>query len=205
MANLSELAAPLPQTSVPGWIVAMSASGGFVENGGGAFGEAAPGPPGDAMASNADEHQKEQAFQAGEAAGRAAAEAEAKARDAAREGLRSALARLDEVALQALRHQLAETVAQLCEGVLAPLALDREALMRRVVEAARLLGEAPARCVLHLHPDDIARLDPHWAQDWRINPDPSLPPGGLRLEAPDGAIADGPDEWRRAIAAALMP
>ena len=37
----------------------------------------------------------------------------------------------------------------------------------------------------------------------RLVPDPALEPGSLVIEGGEGAISDGPVEWRRAIAAAV--
>jgi flagellar assembly protein FliH len=54
-----------------------------------------------------------------------------------------------------------------------------------------------------LHPDDLAMLDDAALVGWQIVPDAGLDRGGLLLEGADGAVADGPSEWRRAIAAAL--
>ena len=204
MANLSDLALPLQSAKLPEWIATLAASSGFIERGSPAGNGAAHQLPDDPAAA-AHDAAIEQAYQAGEAAGRAWVEGELAARDAAREQLRCALVRLEETAIQSLRRQLAETVASLCENVMAPLVLDRDALLLRCEEAARLIGEAPARCALHLHPDDVALLDPQWAAAWQIKTDSTLQRGSLKLEGPDGTISDGPEEWRRAIIAALMP
>lgn len=143
------------------------------------------------------------AYAEGEAAGRAAALAET-ARDAARQrALRLAFRSLDEAALEALSHDLAETVIALCDGVLADHATDREALLARCRTAAARIGGATGALRLHLHPDDMEHIGPDALTDWTVIADSALERGALLLEGPDGAVRDGPDDWHRAIAAAV--
>ncbi len=77
-----------------------------------------------------------EAWHDGHAAGRAEARAEAQAlaeaEDAARARIELSFARLDAELAEALRQKLVVTVTALCEAALAPLALDRDALLRRV-------------------------------------------------------------------------
>ena len=122
---------------------------------------------------------------------------------AAREQLSLAFARLDVEAMLALRQRLADTVAALCEQVIEPALIDHAALAERCEALATGLGESPATCALHLHPDDVPLLAQGTIDRWAIRPDPDLPRGTLRLEGPDGVLADGPEEWRRLIAGAL--
>lgn len=143
------------------------------------------------------------AYAEGAAAGRAAALAEAE-RDAARQReLRLAFRRLDAAALDALSTDLADTVIALCDGVLAGHATDREALLARCRAAAVRIGGAAAALRLHLHPDDIEQLGPEALADWAVIADSALEPGALLLEGPDGAVRNGPADWRRTIAAAV--
>jgi len=144
-----------------------------------------------------------QAYSQGEAAGRAAALAEA-AQDAARQrALRLAFRTLDEAASETLAADLAETVIALCDGVLGAHAADRDALLTRCHEAARRIGGAAAGLRLHLHPEDIAALGPDALGGWTVAADAALERGALLLEGPDGAVRDGPADWRRAIADAV--
>lgn len=144
-----------------------------------------------------------QAYSQGEAAGRAAALAEA-AQDAARQrGLRLAFRTLDEAASETLAADLADTVIALCEGVLGAHAADRDALLARCHEAARRIGGAAAGLRLHLHPEDIETLGPDALGGWEVAADGALERGALLLEGPDGALRDGPADWRRAIADAV--
>lgn len=144
-----------------------------------------------------------QAFAEGEAAGRAAALAEAEHHAARQRSLRLAFRTLDEAASAVLADDLAATVIALCEGVLGTHAADRPALLARCREAASRLGGAPATLRLHLHPDDIAHLGAQALEGWTVIADSALEPGGLLLEGADGAVRDGPSDWRRAIAAAV--
>ncbi len=139
----------------------------------------------------------------GLAAGRTAAEAEAEALRARQRSLRLAFRALDEAASAVLAADLEATVLALCEGVIGEAALDPAGLRARCDAAARRIGGAPDALVLHLHPDDIALLDEGALAAMRLAPDASLERGSVVIEGLEGSIADGPAEWRRAIAAAV--
>lgn len=171
-------------------------------------------PPGAPPAAGAELHPQAEpedplaiAFAEGYAAGATEAHAraaeQAAAEAAAREKLELAVARLDAELETELRQRLRDTVAALCETAIAPLALDEDALMRRIERAVSLLARADDERVIRLHPDDVALLGPRFATDWQVLPDPSMERGALRVETPSGGIEDGPDLWRRAIAEAL--
>lgn len=144
-----------------------------------------------------------QGYAAGAAEAQARADERAAADAAAREGLGLALVRLDRTLEEELRQRLRDTVAALCETAIAPLALDEDALMRRIERAVSLLARADDERLIRLHPDDVAMLSPRFAADWQVVPDRSLERGALRVETPSGGVEDGPDLWRRAIAEAL--
>lgn len=147
------------------------------------------------------------AFSDGFAAGvtEAAAHAEAIALEsaAAREGLALALEKLDGALAEDLRLRLRDTVAALCEAALAPYALDEKALMRRIDKAVSMFARADDERVIRLNPLDIPFLDPRFAAEWHVEPDPALPRGALRVETPNGGVEDGPEQWRRTIAEVL--
>lgn len=140
---------------------------------------------------------------AGLAEARAEAQALAEAEAAARARIELNLARLDGELGEALRQRLVDTVAALCEATVAPLALDRAALLRRVEIAAAMLARADDDKVLRLHPDDLALVAKHLPQDLEVAEDPALDRGALRIETQAGGVEDGPAHWRRAIAEAL--
>lgn len=148
-----------------------------------------------------------QAWQDGYAAGFAEAEAAAHARmhadDAARARIELALARLDADHAEQLRQKLFVTVEALCETALAPLALDRDALIARIGRAAAMLARADDERVLRLHPDDLALVGPRLPPGLEAHGDPALERGALRVESSNGGVEDGPAHWRRAIAEAL--
>lgn len=156
--------------------------------------EPAPDPHAEALA---------RAYVEGEAAGRAAAAAEAEARAARQRALRLAFRSLDETALGVLADDLEATVRHLCDSVLAEAARDPAGLRDRCIAAARRIGGAADSLLLHLHPDDIALLGEDALAGMRLVPDAALEPGSLVIEGGEGTISDGPEEWRRAIAAAL--
>ncbi|MBI1402553.1 MAG: hypothetical protein GC147_05010 [Porphyrobacter sp.] len=211
MANSSEWLGALAEagTPQPGWLALLGEAGSFRE----ALPFAAPAPdPAPAPASHGEPAAAPAppgpdplalAYERGEAAGRAAAEAEAAADAARRRALRLAFHGLDEAARDVLAADLAETVIALCETVLQDHAADREALLARCHAAAARIGGAAGTLRLHLHPEDIAELDPGALGDWTVIADSAIERGGLLLEGPDGAVRDGPADWRRAIAAAV--
>jgi flagellar assembly protein FliH len=147
------------------------------------------------------------AWQDGHAAGqteaRAEAQALAEAGAAARARIELSLARLEGELGEALRQRLVDTIAALCEATLAPLALDRAALVRRVEIAAGMLARADDGKVLRLHPEDFALIAKQLPQDLEVAEDPILERGSLRFETSAGGVEDGPAHWRRAIAEAL--
>lgn len=204
MASLSELIAGGDAAHpVPGWMTALGGPSGFTER---PLMPPATRPSADPAGPDAGaghERALAEAHARGMAEARAACEAERAAHEAARGGLALAFAQLDQAARLALRQQLTETVAALCEQVIEPALIDHGALEQRCTALAEALGEAPAACTLHLHPDDLALLSSATRERWSVRTDPALARGSLRLEGGEGVVADGPDEWRRAIAAAL--
>ena len=199
-----ELNPAVPAPAAP-WFAALPGPTGFAADPRFQPAPAHATPPGDPVANDAQAHADEcaAAHARGVEAGRAQAQREADGEQAERRRLGSAIRRFDEDMTQRLGAQLAATVAALCDATLAPAAHDAELLMRRCTRAAALLAETRDACTLYLNPADIPRLDADFTADWRIAPDPALPPGGLRIEGREGGIADGPDEWRRALAEAL--
>lgn len=208
MANLSEWIGALaePPAAQPGWMALLAEPEAFREAM--PFAQtpepaARPEPEPEPEPAEPAVDALAQAFARGEAAGRAAAEAEAAAEAARQRTLRLAFRALDEAALAALSQDLADTVIALCNGALAGAALDRDALLARCEVAARRIGGAAATLRLHLHPDDIAVIGAEALAGWTVMPDPALERGGVLIEGADGAVSDGPADWRRAIAAAV--
>lgn len=212
MANSSDWigAVAFSDRPAPGWIALLDEAGDFREAF--PFGHPAaealscpsarmvpePDPAADALA---------RAFADGEATGRMAAEAAADTRAEAaatrQRSLRLAFRTLDQAARDVLAEDLADTVMALCDAALAGAAIDRDALIARCHAAARRIGGAAEALTLHLHPEDIAALDAEALAGWQVIPDPALERGGVLIEGADGAVSDGPVEWRRAIAAGL--
>ncbi|WP_288804407.1 FliH/SctL family protein [uncultured Novosphingobium sp.] len=177
------------------------------------FGPTGPGAPEPAAPEPAAEPEADrpdpvaEAFAQGFAEGHRQASLEAGQRaeiDArARADLSLAFARIDSELEEDLRLRLRDTVIALCEAAIAPLALDAEALARRVRTAVAMLARADDERVIHLHPDDLAAIAPRLRADWTVVPDPALERGTVRIETASGGVEDGPATWRRAIAEAL--
>ncbi len=199
--GFTPLFAPAPETAPdtgPAWLSALANRGGFSADM--SFARAAPAPSDDQR--EADDAVA-RAFAQGEAQGRALAQAEFAEQAEIRATLTLSMAQLDETMQQQLAQHLAEAVAALCEAALAPLVLDREALERRCVTAAGMVGDGIIDASLRLHPDDVALLDRSFASTWHILPDISLERGTVVFDTVEGAVIDGPGEWRLALREAL--
>ncbi|KHK93491.1 FliH/SctL family protein [Novosphingobium malaysiense] len=148
-----------------------------------------------------------EAYTEGFAAGyeQARAEAEAKAAEdaAAFEGLKLAFARLDSTLEAELRLRLRDTVSALCEAAIAPLAIDEDALMRRVTCAVSMLARADDERVIRIHPEDLQLISKRLSDEWQVQPDATLERGTIRIESENGGVEDGPATWRLAIAEAM--
>jgi flagellar assembly protein FliH len=136
---------------------------------------------------------------------RAAAAREAAAAAAARAALDLSLTRLDAEMAEELRQRLQDTVMALCESMLAPFALDMDALTLRVERAVAMLNRAEDDRVIRLNPEDLQLVSPRLPQEWKIVADATLQRGALRVECATGGVEDGPAQWRRALAEALHP
>lgn len=147
------------------------------------------------------------AFREGYTRGVADAEARALAQaecDASARGrIEAAFERLSEAETLRLEERLRETVLALCETAMAPLALDADALSERIARALALLRRAEDQRTLRLNPEDLALIGPRLPEHLRVEPDPSLPRGSLRIETDEGGVEDGPGQWRRALADVL--
>lgn len=118
------------------------------------------------------------------------------------------LRRLDGQLAEQFRQRLMETVIALCESCLAPLALDKDALMRRVERAAAMFNRADDDRVIRMHPEDLSAIQSRLPKDWEVQGDFTMERGAIRVESRSGGIEtggaeDGPEQWRRAIIAAL--
>lgn len=122
---------------------------------------------------------------------------------ASREALALSIARLDRDMQEELRQRLRETVAALCEAAIAPLALDEAALEARIERAVSMLARIDDERIIRLHPDDLALVAPRLSGDWEVQPDPLLTRGAIRVEARNGGVEDGPEQWRQTIEEAL--
>lgn len=162
-----------------------------------------PEPEPDVPAYDPISHAYAEGYAAGATAAQAEADEQARVEAEARARLELSFARLDHDLEEELRQRLRDTVAALCEAAIAPLALDEEALLRRIEKAVSMLARADDVRVIRMHPDDLAMIGPRLAAEWQVLPDAALERGGLRVESTAGGIEDGPAVWRQAIAEAL--
>lgn len=165
----------------------------------------APPPPNDQLDST---DPVAEAFNHGFAMGHEQASREAQIRAdaeaAARTGLSLAFERLDAALEEELRLRLRDTVSALCESAIAPLAIEPDALLRRISVAVAMLKRAEDERLVRLHPDDLRLVSPRLSAEWQVQPDVTLERGTVRIETATGGVEDGPANWRRAIAEALQ-
>lgn len=180
--------------AAPAWLSATRPQGGFTPDAHLHREEPAP---------DQEQSRHDAAYAEGERAGHAAAMAEMELQMHTQGKLGAALARLDHSLAERLSGRLSETVLALCEATLAPLTTDPDALQRRCIAAAGAVGEGIIDASLRLHPDDIALLDPGFAATWHLVHDPELERGTIEFDMPEGAVRDGPEEWRSALRDAL--
>lgn len=154
------------------------------------------------------EQARDQAYAQGWADAHEAAQQAAAQADEARGRMETTFHRLDGELAEQFRQRLMETVIALCESCLAPLALDKDALTRRIEQAAAMFSRADDDRVIRLHPDDLAAIRARLPNDWDVQGDPAMERGAIRVEsrsggAETGGAEDGPQQWRRAIVEAL--
>lgn len=189
----------LPTAARP-WFAALGDRQGFLPDP--RYARTPSAPPGDIRQQQADAVLAD-AIADAEQRGREAALEEIANEGAARAALKLTFQRIDQKLHEELAARLAETVAALCEGALAPMALDKEALQNRCIAAATLLGDGFTEASLRLHPDDVALLDADFAASWCIVTNPGQERGTVVFDAPEGVVSDGPAEWRIALREAL--
>ncbi|WP_313433948.1 FliH/SctL family protein [Novosphingobium sp.] len=123
---------------------------------------------------------------------------------AALQRLSLAFEKMDEALEEELRMRLRDTVTALCEVAIAPMAIEPDALLRRIGVAVAMLRRAEDERLIRLHPDDLRLVSPRLSAEWQVQPDNTLERGTIRIETATGGIEDGPANWRRAITEALQ-
>ncbi len=202
LANFAPAGSSTGDTLAPAkpWFAALCEGGGFQPDP--RFAAPVAPPPDDSAQAQADAVLAD-AIADAERRGREAALEEMASEGAARAALKLSFQRLDENLHEQLAQHMAETVAALCEATLAPLALDPNALQRRCLSAAALVGGEVSVVTLRLNPDDLALLDVDFAARWPITCDPELERGSVVFDTSEGVVRDGPEEWRLALREAL--
>ena len=142
-------------------------------------------------------------FEDGQISAKADAEAQLARERAERATIELAFARFDLESAQMLRETLRATVHALCDDAVLPLALDCDALARRIELAAAMLQRKHDQRIIHIHPEDLALVRGSVPPELELLPDATIERGGLRVETDDGGVEDGPQQWRRAIAEAF--
>jgi len=137
---------------------------------------------------------------------RAAGHAEglAAARAGAAGALDAAAARHDqarEAALDGVVHQSVDLALEIARTLLhCELPAGRYDLEGMVREALSFSGVERGRCVVHLHPEDAARLaDVTFRAGTQVEADPGVPRGSVNVTTPQGLLVRDLDEALRAI------
>lgn len=137
-----------------------------------------------------------------------AATAQAQAQEAERRQMDQQIAlrfaQWDDETAKAMRERLRLTVIALCEETVLPLALDMDGLLARIQRAVDMLQRATDERRVLLNPADFERICHRLPEGLSAQPHPSVEPGGLRIETPDGGVEDGPSQWRQALAEAFQ-
>lgn len=154
------------------------------------------------------EEARADAYAQGWADAQEAAEMAAAKADETRGRMEMVVRRLDGELAEQFRQRLMETVIALCESCLAPLVLDKDALLRRIERAADMFNRADDDRLIRMHPEDLAAIRPRLPNEWHVQADPTMARGAIRVESRSGGgeaggAEDGPEQWRRAIAEAL--
>lgn len=149
----------------------------------------------------------EESYLRGLAEGSAQAKAEYDAENQSRKvhiaALDNAFTKAVDNETRVLGQKLQQMVLALCEQAMAPLALDKDALVHRIEAASALLMRAQDERQVRLHPDDLALVKDAVPEGLALVADGSLERGALRIETTDGGIEDGPATWHSALQEAL--
>ncbi|MBO9516531.1 MAG: hypothetical protein J7493_00540 [Porphyrobacter sp.] len=148
-----------------------------------------------------------EAYERGLREGAAAAAVEAERldheREAARQKIELAFALFDQRSATDLAERLRQTVHALCEAAVIPLAIDPDGLAKRTEKAVSMLQRAQDEKLVLLNPEDFDLVRQRLPKDFKVQADPSVERGGLRIETADGGIEDGPAHWRRMLTEAF--
>lgn len=143
------------------------------------------------------------AYQEGFVAGHTAASEELTRQQAERDDtlatLAVSLARIDEACVDDLREKLRQTVLELCEQAVLPLAIDPDGLMARIETAIGMLRREGDSRILVLHPKDRKLLAKRLPEGLEVTEDDTLERGSIRIDSDNGGVEDGPAQWRRLL------
>lgn len=123
--------------------------------------------------------------------------------------LQAAAERVDaarERAERALPREVIELSVELTDQLLRLRLADGAYDVERIVRSALAGGGLErGRCVVHLHPTDLARLeDVRFREDTELVPDPDLAPGTVHVETKRGLLVRDPHEALEHIREALL-
>lgn len=148
-----------------------------------------------------------EAFQAGMAEGKRAALGEIEAHSAqaasANRDIELAFARFDDDSAKLLQERLRQTVAAICQAMAGEIALDPDRLAARVETAAAMLRRKHDDRTVRLHPADLPLVRDRLKTSLRLEADPALARGQLRVDGEDGGVEDGAEQWHAALAEAF--
>lgn len=142
-------------------------------------------------------------FADGLAAARGEAEAIRIAETAAIERLVESLQNISGFDRDSLAARLRQTVLHLVTRLVGDVGLAPELMEARIRAAVGMIADSTEIGTIRLHPDDLKLLEGRMPERLTAIADPSVEPGGIRVETRTGVIEDSPSQWLGQLAAAI--
>jgi len=116
------------------------------------------------------------------------------------DGLVAAIADDRRVDRERLAAHLRSTVLMLVTKIVGEAGVDADLLTRRVVSAAKMIGDDAESALLRLNPDDMPLIEGKLPENIFAVADPHVARGHFVLESAATIVEDGPDQWLEQLA-----
>lgn len=142
-------------------------------------------------------------FADGLAAARGEAEAIRLAETAAIERLVASLQNISGFDRDSLAARLRQTVLHLVTRLVGDVGLSPPLLEARIAAAVALIADSTEIGTIRLNPEDLKLLEGRLPERLAAVADPSVEPGGIRVETRTTVIEESPSQWLHQLAAAI--